>query len=128
MKIESLDHIVLTVHDLIETCTFYEQILGMQVISFGEGRLALKFGNQKINLHQVGKEQPPTAANPQPGSADFCMITDEPIHKVRNHLIKFGIEILSGPVRKEGANGPIQSIYFNDPSGNLLEVSNYLKH
>jgi catechol 2,3-dioxygenase-like lactoylglutathione lyase family enzyme len=126
MKIDRLDHLVLTVQDIGVTCDFYSRVLGMQEVAFGEGRKALHFGKQKINLHQRGKEFDPKALHPTPGSGDLCFITDVPLPQVIDHIRSCGVEILEGPVRRTGATGPIESVYLRDPDGNLIEVSNYL--
>jgi catechol 2,3-dioxygenase-like lactoylglutathione lyase family enzyme len=126
MKIERLDHLVLTVADITRTCEFYENVLGMQTVTFGAGRKALSFGQQKINLHQAGKEIEPKAVRPTPGSADLCFIASTPVAAVIEHLKKEGVAIEEGPVPRTGATGPIQSVYFRDPDGNLIEVSNYV--
>jgi len=124
--IDRFDHIVLTVKDVETTCAFYTRVLGMEEIIFGNGRKALRFGNQKINLHQAGTHlHPPVAANPLPGSADICLITSIPLKDAIQHITSCGVEILEGPVQRSGAVGAINSIYFNDPDGNLIEVSNY---
>jgi catechol 2,3-dioxygenase-like lactoylglutathione lyase family enzyme len=125
INIDRLDHLVLTVKDIDATCTFYSKILGMQVVTFGNGRKALSFGLQKINLHQHGKEFEPKAQNPTPGSADLCFITSVPLPEVMAHLRSSGIQVLEGPVRRTGAMGPIISLYFRDPDMNLVEVSAY---
>ena len=125
MQIEAIDHLVLTVRDINRTCEFYSRILGMQVVTFGEGRKALAFGSQKFNLHEQGKEIEPKAAAPTPGAIDICLLTKTPLADVIGHLSCSGVEIIEGPVRRTGANGPIVSIYFRDPDSNLLEVSNY---
>lgn len=128
IRIDHLDHIVLTVADLEKTVQFYNCILGMALEEFGENfeRKALRFGNQKINLHLKGKEFEPKAKTPLPGSADLCFITQTPLEEVQSTLIERGIPIEEGPVKRTGACGPILSIYFRDPDGNLLELSNYL--
>jgi catechol 2,3-dioxygenase-like lactoylglutathione lyase family enzyme len=125
MKIERLDHLVLTVADITKTCEFYEKVLGMETVTFGAGRTALSFGQQKINLHQAGMEFEPKAVRPTPGSGDLCFITSTPVAAVIEHLKKAGVAIEEGPVPRTGATGPIQSVYFRDPDGNLIEVSNY---
>jgi len=125
MKIERLDHLVLTVKDIAITVQFYISVLGMEKEEFGAGRLALKYGNQKINLHQVGKEFEPKAENPTSGSADLCFITEVPLNKAMDHVRSNGVEIIEGPVARTGATGPINSFYFRDPDMNLIEVSNY---
>ena len=126
MDIKNLDHLVLTVANLESTCRFYSLALGMEVIEFGENRKALKFGNQKINLHQYGCEIEPKAFKPMPGTADLCFITDFPLREVMQELKEKCIEIEEGPVERTGANGKISSIYLRDPDMNLIEVSNYL--
>lgn len=126
MKIDHLDHLVLTVQDIQTTCDFYSRVLGMQVVSFAEGRKALQFGNQKINLHQKGKEIEPKAQHPTPGSADLCFITSLPLERVIAHLHSCHVALLLGPVERTGAMISLVSLYFRDPDGNLLEVSNAL--
>jgi catechol 2,3-dioxygenase-like lactoylglutathione lyase family enzyme len=126
MQVSRIDHIVLTVADIAATCEFYSRALNMQVLTFGAGRIALSFGQQKINLHQSGKEFEPKAMRPTPGSADFCMITETPISQVMLHLQACGVDLLEGPVRRTGATGPLLSVYFRDPDSNLIEVSNYI--
>jgi len=126
MDIKNLDHLVLTVANLESTCKFYSLALGMEIIEFGENRKALKFGNQKINLHQHGREFEPKAFKPMPGTADLCFITDFPLREVMQELKEKCIEIEEGPVERTGANGKIVSIYLRDPDMNLIEVSNYL--
>ena len=125
MRIEILDHLVLTVRDISRTCAFYRQVLGMQEISFGENRKALRFGNQKINLHEYGYEFDPKAEYPTPGSADLCFITPTPLEEVIKHIQLCGVDILEGPCRRIGTRGTILSIYIRDPDGNLIELSNY---
>jgi len=126
MKIDRLDHLVLTVADLDRTCTFYQTVLGMEVITFQGNRKALKFGQQKINLHQVGHEFEPKALAPTPGSGDLCLITHTPMDKVLDHLKSHGVTIEIAPSERTGATGKIFSVYFRDPDQNLIEVSNYL--
>ncbi|WCN39180.1 VOC family protein [Aneurinibacillus uraniidurans] len=123
--IHHIDHLVLTVKDLGKTCHFYTHVLGMEEVSFGNGRKALAFGNQKINLHEVGKEFEPKAAQPTSGSADLCFIASWPLTKVINHLQKCRVEIIEGPVKRTGAVGPIESVYIRDPDENLIEISSY---
>jgi len=126
MNISHIDHIVLTVRDIKATVDFYQTILGMDVETFGEGRTALKFGSQKINLHEYGKEFDPKAESPTPGSVDLCFITDTAVNEAMRLVRDQGISIIEGPVKKTGAQGPIESFYFRDPDLNLIEVSNYL--
>ncbi len=125
MEIDKLDHFVLNVASLDKTCEFYSEVLGMEVVTFGKGRKALMFRNQKINLHEAGHEFEPKAAKPMPGSADFCFISKIPLQDVIQHLATKNIEIIEGPVTRTGAKVPIRSVYFRDPDGNLIEVSNY---
>ena len=127
MNITSIDHIVLTVKDIDVTVQFYESVLGMVAETFGEGRVALKFGNQKINLHKHGQEFEPKANNPAPGSEDLCFITEIELKLAMEHVKSKGINILEGPVARTGATGPIVSFYFRDPDGNLIEVANHAK-
>lgn len=125
VKIDRIDHIVLTVADIAATCEFYARILGMEVVAFGAGRVALAFGRQKINLHQAGREFEPKAKRPTPGSADICLIAAVPLPQVVAHLRACGIPVIEGPTRRTGAAGPILSVYFRDPDANLVEVSTY---
>ena len=126
MKVNRLDHLVLTVADLEATTGFYQRVLGMEAVTFKGGRRGLAFGTSKINLHQVGHEFEPKAARPGPGTADLCFIVDERIEQVQVELIAHGVEIEEGPVERTGATGPILSVYLRDPDGNLVELSNYL--
>ena len=123
MRIISLDHLVLTVRSIEATCAFYAGVLGMEVVTIGQGRKALGFGSQKINLHERGKEFEPKAAQPTPGSADLCFLTDALLSEVIGHLNSLGVPILEGPVARTGAVGPLRSVYFRDPDANLIEVS-----
>ena len=125
MKIDRIDHFVLTVRDIEATCAFYERALGMERMTFGEGRMALRFGAQKINLHEAGNEMDLRARHPTPGSGDFCLITTTPIADVVAHLENAGVEIEVMPSTRTGATGPITSVYFRDPDDNLVEVSVY---
>ncbi len=125
-KVDALDHLVLTVADIEETCAFYQRALGFNVVTFGEGRIALTFGSQKINLHQAGKEFEPKAENPTPGSGDLCFLTSRPVAVLVGVLKSIGIAIIDGPIERTGATGAIMSIYFRDPDGNLIEVANQL--
>lgn len=125
MEIARLDHLVLTVADIDRTCEFYENILGMRRMRFGDGRTALRFGNQKLNLHQLGNEIFPNARNAGVGTADLCFIAATPIEDVVATLEANNIEIELGPAPKDGAIGPIRSVYIRDPDANLIEISNY---
>ena len=125
MHIERLDHLVLTVADIERTCAFYTQVLGMEVVHFGEGRTALRFGQQKINLHPADNIPGLVANTPTPGSADLCFITSVPLAEVMAHLEVCGVPIVAGPGPRAGAIGTIQSVYIRDPDLNLVEISNY---
>jgi len=124
--IDRIDHLVFTVADIEATCAFYQQVLGMRVETFGAGRKALCFGIQKINLHQYGNEFEPKAKAPAPGCQDICLISNRPLDEIMQHLTACGVVIEEGPIQRTGAVGPINSVYFRDPDGNLIEVSNYL--
>ena len=120
--ISHIAHIVLTVADIERSVAFYARVLGMQAVSFGNGRRALQFGQQKINLQTLGMEPRNHAAV---GAGDVCLITDWPTERVLARLAAEGVPVLEGPVMKSGAQGPIESVYFNDPDGHLIEVSRY---
>ena len=124
IRVERLDHLVLTVADIEKSCAFYSRIMGMKPVVFGGGRKALAFGRQKINLHAHGREFEPKADRPTPGSADLCFITNVPLTEVVAHLNAEGVAIVEGPIERTGATGPILSLYFRDPDGNLIEVCN----
>ncbi len=126
MQIERIDHLVLTVKDITLTAAFYTAVLGMELITFGENnsRYALKFGQQKINLHQYGNEFEPKALHPTPGAIDICFITSTPLSEVVAHLEYHNVVIEQGPIERTGAVAPILSLYFRDPDDNLIEVSN----
>ena len=120
--ISHIDHIVLTVADIKRSVAFYARVLGMEPVTFGNGRRALQFGQQKINLQTLGMEPRNHAAV---GAGDVCLITDWPTARVLARLAAEGVPVLEGPVTKSGAQGPIESVYFNDPDGHLIEVSRY---
>jgi len=122
MRIAALDHLVLTVADLDATVAFYER-LGMRAEEFGGGRLALRFGEQKINLHQSGSEFLPHALRPVPGSADLCFLIEGSLDDVALALAEAGVPVELGPVEREGAVGAMDSLYVRDPDGNLVELS-----
>ncbi len=126
MKITAIDHIVLTVKNIAETVKFYESVLGMETELFGDGRTALKFGAQKINLHQYGQEFEPKANSPLPGSEDLCFLTETALDIAMEHVQQCGITVIEGPVQRTGAAAPLISFYFRDPDGNLIEVANIL--
>jgi catechol 2,3-dioxygenase-like lactoylglutathione lyase family enzyme len=126
MPLSHIDHAVLTVADVETTVDFYVRTLDMEAVSFSGGRRALAFGQCKINLHQAGQEFEPKASRPTPGSGDLCLITTDPIEDVIASLERHGVPIIEGPVARTGAVGEIRSVYFSDPDGNLIEVSNYV--
>ncbi|MBY6046369.1 VOC family protein [Vannielia litorea] len=117
-----IDHIVLTVRDAEASVAFYVRVLGMEPVTFAGGRRALAFGQQKINLQTLGQETRNFAGI---GSGDLCLITEWPVERVLAKLAEENVEVVEGPVAKSGALGPITSVYFNDPDGNLIEVSRY---
>jgi len=126
VRVDRLDHLVLTVASIEATVEFYTRVLGMGVVTFGAGRTALTFGTSKINLHETGKEFEPRASHPTPGSADICLIVDDSIADVIAQLAVAGVPVEAGPVERTGATGPIVSCYLRDPDHNLIELSNYL--
>ena len=125
MQIDRLDHLVLTVADIARTCEFYTRVLGMEIVRFGEGRTALKFGRQKINLHPADNIPGLVAHRPTPGSGDLCFITTMPLAEVQAHLERCRVPLVAGPGERAGAIGTIQSVYIRDPDQNLIEISNY---
>ena len=132
MKLEKIDHVVITVKDLNKTIDFYTNILGMKLEEFSSSldnnqiRYAVSFGSQKINIHEEKKPIKPNALNPSSGSMDICFISKNKINDWVHHLVKKGINIETGPEKKTGALGPILSIYIRDPDCNLIEISNQL--
>ena len=124
IRISHLDHFVLTVVDIGRTCDFYESFLGMKRALFGEGRMALHFGNNKINLHQADTVVDPNVRHATPGSADLCFITMTPIAEVVGALNEAGVPIITGPGERAGARSQLMSVYFYDPDENLIEVAN----
>ena len=122
--IEGIDHVVLTVRDVERAAAFFARVLGMQVLTFGDNRTALQAGRQKVNLQVVGQESRNHACI---GSGDLCLETSLPPGEVIDRLTREGVAIHEGPVGRTGARGPITSVYFNDPDGNLIEVSSYAK-
>jgi catechol 2,3-dioxygenase-like lactoylglutathione lyase family enzyme len=123
ITIKSLDHLVLTVASIERTAAFYSRVLGMEVRTFGQGRVALHFGRQKINLHELGHVLDPNVRHATPGSADVCLLTDASIHEVLEHLRACGVPVILGPVSRTGAVHTITSVYFYDPDENLIEVA-----
>lgn len=126
MRVNHLDHLVLTVKDIEASVLFYTRVLGMREATFGGGRRALVFGSSKINLHQAGHEFEPKAALPTPGSADLCLIVDDDLDSVQAQLAAAGVPVEVGPVEQTGAVGEMMSVYIRDPDQNLVELSNYL--
>jgi catechol 2,3-dioxygenase-like lactoylglutathione lyase family enzyme len=125
MKITQLDHLVLTVKDIDASCVFYTDVLGMREVTFGHGRKAVIFGNQKINFHQQGQELEPKALRPTPGSGDLCFITTNSLADVIQHIRDCEVEIIDGPLERTGALGSMMSIYIRDPDRNLVEIATY---
>jgi catechol 2,3-dioxygenase-like lactoylglutathione lyase family enzyme len=133
LTVRRLDHLVLTCRDVAATIRFYTEVLAMREVTFGAGRRALAFGQQKINLHAAGQAAEGSdgavaaiAARPTPGSADLCLIVAEPLSSVVAHLAVCGVPIEEGPLTRTGALGPIESVYLRDPDGNLIELSRYV--
>ena len=124
MTLEKLDHLVLPVSDIDAIAMFYTTYLGMEKRVFGENRVALHFGDQKINLHPAGWNYEPKARVSIPGSADLCFMVSESVESLQTKLVQLGVEIIEGPVVRTGATGPLRSIYIRDPDGNLIELSN----
>jgi catechol 2,3-dioxygenase-like lactoylglutathione lyase family enzyme len=125
VRIDRFDHLVLTVADLDRTVDFYTRVLGIRAETFGEGRRALVFGRQKVNLHLAGHEFEPKAAAAAPGTADFCLVTETPLAQVQQELAEHDVPLEVGPVPKEGALGRMRSVYVRDPDGNLVEIAVY---
>ncbi len=125
MKVRRLDHVVLTVASLEATVDFYTRALGMNVRAFEGGRLALRFGDQKINLHEAGHELEPRARAATPGSGDLCFVVEGPLDAWLAHLEALDVPVIEGPVPRAGALGPMTSVYVRDPDGNLVEISSY---
>jgi len=123
--IDHIDHVVLTTRDLPACTHFYCEILGMKKEPFGQNRIAFKFGSQKINIHEWGREFTPRAHVAAPGTLDLCFIASLSLEEVISRLKSSNIEILQGPVAKTGARGPIHSVYVRDPDLNLVEISVY---
>ena len=124
VTVDALDHLVLTVRSIPDSIAFYQRVLGMGAQEFKPGRFALHFGQQKINLHEVGTVVDPNVKHATPGSADLCFRTQVPLADVMVHLQRQQVAIVQGPVRATGARAVLQSVYFYDPDENLIEVSN----
>jgi catechol 2,3-dioxygenase-like lactoylglutathione lyase family enzyme len=127
MKLQSIDHLVLTVSSIEATVKFYQKVLGFEELNFGAGRRAVRCGSQKINLHQAGAELHPHAKSPTAGSGDICLIYAGTIEEITAHLAQYQVKIELGPVRRSGAVGAIESVYIRDPDENLIELSIYVE-
>lgn len=127
MKLDGIDHLAIRVRDLDRSLSFYQRVLGAEVVTFGAGRKAVRLGRNKINLHDAETDATPVAAHPTPGATDLCFLTQTPLEEVVSHVEACGIEVELGPVDRTGSDGPIRSVYFRDPDGNLIEVSNRLR-
>jgi len=127
MRILRIDHFVLTVRDVARTVDFYTRVLGMEEVTFGEGRKALRFGEQKINLHAADRPVDPNVRHATPGSADFCLVVGGDIDEVMSEVRAAGVPVILGPVTRTGALGAMRSIYFYDPDENLVEVASYAR-
>lgn len=123
--IAGIDHFVLTVRSVEATCAFYQRVLDMRRLDEANRPTALLFGSQKIHLHEVGRTFEPKAKAPTPGSGDFCLVAAVPLAEVQASLQANGVAVEVGPVERTGARGPMMSVYFRDPDGNLVEVSEY---
>ena len=133
LTVQRIDHLVLTCRDVAATIRFYTEVLGMKVVTFGNGRKALSFGRQKLNLHPAGQTAnggaghvAAIAARPTPGSADLCLVVAENAAAITAHLAACGVPVEEGPVVRTGALGPIESVYVRDPDGNLVELARYV--
>ncbi len=124
MRVLQLDHLVLTVKDIAATVAFYTEVLGMRSRTFGNGRMALHFGDQKLNLHPADKVLDPNVKHATPGSADICFLVDQPVEAWMKHLGRHGVPVILGPAERTGARGQLRSIYIYDPDENLVELSN----
>ena len=123
LEIERIDHVVFTVRDVAQTCAFYTRVLGFEEVSFGAGRKALRFGDQKLNLYAAEGHAPDLPPRPTVGSHDLCFVTRLPIEEVVRRLQAVGVEGIRGPNDRTGARGPLRSVYFPDPDGNAIEVA-----
>jgi catechol 2,3-dioxygenase-like lactoylglutathione lyase family enzyme len=124
MNVDSLDHLVLTVRSISTTVDFYQRVLGMEARTFEDGRVALHFGAQKLNLHEAAHVIDPHVRHATPGSADLCFLTRVPLPAVMRHLTACGVRVIEGPGLRTGARGPLHSVYFYDPDENLIEIAN----
>lgn len=124
MELDRIDHVVLTVADTERSRDFYRDVLGMEPLTFGGGRTALRFGVQRLHLHLKDSEPEPHAHRPTVGAADLCLLTATPMETVRAELAAHGVAVEEGPIIRQGAVGPILSVYIRDPDGNLVEIAN----
>lgn len=130
IRIDSIDHLVLTVASIERTSDFYARVLGITPQRFTSGgveRHALAFGRQKFNLHQRDRVVDENVRHATPGSADLCLLTTTPIAQVVEHLAACGVTLITGPVRRTGAVHPLLSVYFHDPDENLVEIANAIE-
>lgn len=126
MKVSGIDHLVLYVTDVDRICDFYTHTLGLATVeTSNQGRVALSLGSTSLKLNPVGDEYDPHASNPAPGSASFCLLVDEPIESVADRLRDAGVPLVDGPLSTIGATGSLQSVYVEDPDGNLVELAKY---
>ena len=125
MCVTTIDHLVLYVADVAATAAWYERVAGADVETFAGGRTAVRLGDRKVNLHEAGAAFDPHAVNPAAGAGDFCLVVDEPIEAVVEHLEAEGQAVVEGPVEKTGTHGPMTSVYVRDPDGNLVEFARY---
>jgi catechol 2,3-dioxygenase-like lactoylglutathione lyase family enzyme len=126
MGVTGIDHLVLYATDVERTCEFYAETLGVaRVEEFGADRVALSFGEAKLNVHPAGDEYEPHAATPTPGAADFCLVVDEPVKALAERFADAGVDLVEGPVARTGARGEMRSVYVRDPDGNLVEFARY---
>lgn len=124
MKPAALDHMVINVSDIDAAAVFYARALNANIVRFGEGRVAIQIGEQKLNLHQPDTVAVPKARHPATGGADLCILSDSPMVEIVRHLKGADVQIVEGPVPRTGATGPITSVYIFDPDGNLIEIAN----
>jgi catechol 2,3-dioxygenase-like lactoylglutathione lyase family enzyme len=121
---DHIDHVVMTVENVDQTCAWYLRVLGVRSAAFGEGRKALLLHKQKINLQQKGAELEPHARAPTSGALDVCLISSTPLAQVLEHFKAQRVPVEKGPIKRNGATGLLTSVYVRDPDGNLLEISN----
>jgi catechol 2,3-dioxygenase-like lactoylglutathione lyase family enzyme len=125
IALSHLDHLVIPCRDVDAVADFYVRVLGMEKRVDATGRVAVHFGRQKLNLQRAGRERVIRAPVHEAGTQDFCLIVDTPLDTVAAHLVACGVAIEEGPVTRAGAQGPMTSLYFRDPDGNLVELASY---